>query len=74
MFLITSSVFSLSFSSAGMGQFLTAIFKNNLYSSSKPSRGGRRQELLLEAVNFTAGYCLIKVTLHRVASSSKAGL
>ena len=55
-------VFSLSFSSAGKGQFLTGIFKNNLYSFSKPSRGCRRLELLLEAVNFR-GYRLIKVLL-----------
>ena len=35
------SVFSLSFSSAGKGQFLTGIFYNNLYSFSEPSRGCR---------------------------------
>ena len=36
------TVFSLSFRSAGNGQFVTGIFSNNLYSFSEPSKGCRR--------------------------------
>ena len=60
------AVLSLSFGSAGKGQFLTSIFKTTYIVSvnlQEVAGGKKFLELLLEAVNFT-GYHLIRRTLY----------
>ena len=69
--LLMNSVFSLSFSSAGKGQFLTGSFLKQLIwflVNLQEVAGGKNYFLLLlEAVNFTS-YRLIRRTLLTTAS------
>ena len=60
-------MFSLSFSSAGKGQFLPLLFKTTyivLVNLQEVAGGKKFLALLLEAVNFT-GYRLIRRTLDK---------